>query len=119
MLKTERFLNLQAWQKRKRFLSVAGLTLLAAGMFAMPEFAHAASFSTATQLAKDFVQWLFIDAGPYVFMAVLGLIVVGVTKGWVHMKAGVIAVIACFFFFCVPSAVNYLKQQAATQINNG
>ncbi|EED97299.1 mating pair formation protein [Burkholderia multivorans] len=119
MLKTERFLNLQAWQKRKRFLSVAGLALLAAGVFAMPEFAHAASYDTGTQLAKDFVQWLFIDAGPYVFMAVLGFLVIAVSKGWVHMKAGVIAVIACFVFFCVPSAVVYLKQTAATAINNG
>ncbi|PRH40431.1 mating pair formation protein [Burkholderia vietnamiensis] len=112
--------RMKAGQMRSRAMSVFGLALLASGAFALPQYAHAASsYGTLTQLIKDLVTWLFIDGGPYIFMATLGIICIMVGKGWIHIKSGVITVVVCFLFFCVPAAVVYLKQQAATAINNG
>jgi Mn2+/Fe2+ NRAMP family transporter len=118
MSKVHRLARTKSGQLRRRALSVFGLALLASGALALPQYAYA-GYGTLTQLIKDFVTWLFIDAGPYIFMAALGVICIMVGKGWIHMKAGVITVIVCFCFFCIPTAVVYLKQQAATAINNG
>lgn len=120
MSKVHRLTRTKSGQLRSRAMSVFGLALLASGALALPQYAHAASsYGTLTQLIKDFVTWLFIDGGPYIFMAALGIILLMVGKGWIHMKTGVITVVVCFLFFCVPASVVYLKQQAATAINNG
>lgn len=120
MLKVHQLKRTKSGQLRNRAMSVLGLALLASGALALPQYAHAASnYSTMTQLIKDFVSWLFIDGGPYIFMAALGIICIMVGKGWIHMKTGIITVAVCFFFFCIPAAVVYLKQQAAVAINNG
>jgi hypothetical protein len=71
---------------------------------AFPEFAYAMDYSTGTGLVRDFVSWLFVDAGPYVFMAILGICVLGVPKGWIPMKGAVIAVICSSVFFAVRPA---------------
>ncbi|CAE6843124.1 hypothetical protein R75461_07117 [Paraburkholderia nemoris] len=81
-----------------------------------PEFANAMDYSTGTGLVRDFVSWLFIDAGPYVFMAILGICVLGVPKGWIPMKGAVIAVVCSFVFFAVPSIVRYAASVASSQI---
>jgi hypothetical protein len=83
---------------------------------AFPEFAYAMDYSTGTGLVRDFVSWLFVDAGPYVFMAILGICVLGVPKGWIPMKGAVIAVICSFVFFAVPSIVRYAASVASSQI---
>jgi hypothetical protein len=62
------------------------------------------------------VVWLFVDAGPYVFMAILGIVVVGIPKGWIPMKSGVIAVCTAFFFFMVPTIVRYAASSAGNNI---
>ncbi|EIF32202.1 hypothetical protein BCh11DRAFT_07788 [Burkholderia sp. Ch1-1] len=91
---------------RSQTKSVATLALLfVAAVF--PEYAYAMDYSTGTGLVRDFVSWLFVDAGPYVFMAILGICVLGVPKGWIPMKGAVIAVICSFVFFAVPSIVRY------------
>ncbi|WP_321959248.1 mating pair formation protein [Burkholderia cenocepacia] len=120
MSKLNRLAHAKAGQMRSRALSVIGLGILASGTLALPEYAHAASsYATLTQLIKDLVTWLFIDGGPYIFMAALGIVCIMVGKGWIHIKTGVIMVVVCFLFFCVPASVVYLKQQAAVAINNG
>lgn len=81
-----------------------------------PEYAYAMDYSTGTGLVRDFVSWLFVDAGPYVFMAILGICVLGVPKGWIPMKGAVIAVICSFVFFAVPSIVRYAASVASSQI---
>ncbi|RZF25869.1 mating pair formation protein [Paraburkholderia sp. UYCP14C] len=100
---------------RSRSKSVATLALLfVAAVF--PQFAYAMDYSTGTGLVRDFVSWLFVDAGPYVFMAILGICVLGVPKGWIPMKGAVIAVICSFVFFAVPSIVRYAASVASSQI---
>lgn len=81
-----------------------------------PEYAYAIDYSTVTGLVRDFVVWLFVDAGPYVFMAILGIVVIGIPKGWIPMKTGVIAVCTAFFFFMVPTIVRYAANNAASNI---
>jgi hypothetical protein len=88
--------------------------LFVAALF--PEYAYAVDYSTFTSLARDFVSWLFVDAGPYVFMAILGICVIGVPKGWIPMKSAVIAVVASFFFFAVPTIVRYAATTASSNI---
>ncbi|AOI94135.1 mating pair formation protein [Burkholderia pseudomultivorans] len=118
MSKLQQLTQASAVRRKSRILSVLGLALLAGGAFTVPQYAHAVGYGTFTQLVKDFVTWLFIDGGPFIFMAVLGIIILMVGKGWIHVKTGVIAVVVCFVFFCVPAIVVYLKGQAATAINN-
>lgn len=55
--------------------------LISAALF--PKYAYAADYSTFTGLAGDFVSWLFVDVGPYVFMAIPGICVIGVPKRWI------------------------------------
>jgi hypothetical protein len=81
-----------------------------------PEYAYAIDYQTVTNLFRDFVVWLFVDAGPYVFMAILGIVVVGIPKGWIPMKSGVIAVCTAFFFFMVPTIVRYAASSAGNNI---
>lgn len=81
-----------------------------------PEYAYAMDYSTGTGLFRDFVSWLFIDAGPYLFMGILGICVLGVPKGWIPMKGAVMAVICSFVFFAVPSIVRYAASVASSQI---
>jgi hypothetical protein len=88
--------------------------LLVAAVF--PEYAYAMDYSTFTGLARDFVSWLFVDAGPYLFMAILGVCTLGVPKGWVPMKSAVIAVIVSFVFFAIPAIVRYAATTGASQI---
>ncbi|SAL05225.1 hypothetical protein AWB78_07369 [Caballeronia calidae] len=86
-------------------------------LLCVPELAFAqASFSTGTSLLQAFAQAIFISWGPYIFMIILGVLVVMVGKGWVPMKGAAIAVVCCFCFFCVPTIVRYLATQAAAQI---
>jgi len=100
---------------RSQTRSTATLALLfVAAVF--PEYAYAMDYSTGTGLVRDFVSWLFVDAGPYVFMAILGICVLGVPKGWIPMKGAVIAVICSFVFFAVPSIVRYAASVASSQI---
>ncbi|SAL73273.1 hypothetical protein AWB68_04400 [Caballeronia choica] len=100
---------------RSETRSTATLVLLfVAAVF--PEYAYAMDYSTGTALVRDFVSWLFVDAGPYVFMAILGICVIGVPKGWIPMKSGVVAVICSFVFFAVPSIVRYAASVASSQI---
>ncbi|MGY6157387.1 mating pair formation protein [Paraburkholderia graminis] len=100
---------------RSQTKSVATLALLfVAAVF--PEYAYAMDYSTGTGLVRDFVSWLFVDTGPYVFMAILGICVLGVPKGWIPMKGAVIAVICSFVFFAVPSIVRYAASVASSQI---
>ncbi|MDR6496016.1 hypothetical protein J2797_005941 [Paraburkholderia terricola] len=100
---------------RSQTKSAAMLALLfVAAVF--PEYAYAMDYSTGTGLVRDFVGWLFVDAGPYVFMAILGICVLGVPKGWIPMKGAVIAVICSFVFFAVPSIVRYAASVASSQI---
>lgn len=82
----------------------------------IPDFAYAMDYSTVTGLFRDFVSWLFIDAGPYLFMAILGVVALGVPKGWFPMKSAVIAVLVAFVFFGIPSIVRYAASSAAAQI---
>jgi hypothetical protein len=103
------------WLTRSQTKSAATLALLfVAAVF--PEYAYAMDYSTGTGLVRDFVSWLFVDAGPYVFMAILGICVLGVPKGWIPMKGAVIAVICSFVFFAVPSIVRYAASVASSQI---
>ncbi|OTP78498.1 mating pair formation protein [Caballeronia sordidicola] len=81
-----------------------------------PEYAYAADYSTFTDLLRGFVSWLFVDAGPYIFMAILGICVVGVPKGWVPMKSAVIATVVTFVFFALPTVVRYAATTAASNI---
>jgi hypothetical protein len=81
-----------------------------------PEYAYAADYSTFTDLLRSFVSWLFVDAGPYIFMAILGICVVGVPKGWVPMKSAVIATVVTFVFFALPTIVRYAATTAASNI---
>ncbi|MFL9921923.1 mating pair formation protein [Paraburkholderia fungorum] len=100
---------------RSQTKSAATLSLLfIAAVF--PQYAYAMDYSTGTGLVRDFVSWLFVDAGPYVFMAILGICVLGVPKGWIPMKGAVIAVICSFVFFAVPSIVRYAASVASSQI---
>ncbi|MFM0132576.1 mating pair formation protein [Paraburkholderia sediminicola] len=105
------FCSVDASTSRRMSLLVA---LLCVAVF--PEFAYAMDYSTGTGLVRDFVSWLFVDAGPYVFMAILGICVLGVPKGWIPMKGAVIAVICSFVFFAVPSIVRYAASVASSQI---
>lgn len=93
-----------------------GIVIAMVGLFLTPEMAYAVSYDTAKQLLRDFASFLFVDAGPYIFMIAFGIVLVGVGKGWIPVKSGVIIVVVCFAFFAVPTMVNYLKQQAASQI---
>jgi hypothetical protein len=96
---------------RRHGATLAGLLLC------VPELAFAqAGYSTGTSLLQAFAQAIFISWGPYIFMIILGVLVVMVGKGWVPMKGAAIAVVACFCFFCVPTIVRYLATQAAAQI---
>jgi hypothetical protein len=88
--------------------------LFATALF--PEYAYAADYSTFTDLLRSFVSWLFVDAGPYIFMAILGICVVGVPKGWVPMKSAVIATVVTFVFFALPTIVRYAATTAASNI---
>ncbi len=49
-------------------------------------------------------------------MAILGICVIGVPKGWIPMKSAVIAVVASFFFFAVPTIVRYAATTASSNI---
>ncbi|HGO6128845.1 mating pair formation protein [Burkholderia cepacia] len=114
---TLQFRALAVYQKHQRTLSECISMIVAAVLVGvLPTTAHAADYSTATGLFKAFLQWIFFDGGPYIWMAVLGIMVVAFSKGWVQMKAAVIAVAACFVFFCVPSIVRYMSQQAAASL---
>jgi hypothetical protein len=88
--------------------------LFVAALF--PEYAYAVDYSTFTGLARDFVSWLFVDAGPYIFMAILGICVIGVPKGWVPMKSAVIATVVAFVFFAIPTIVRYAATTASSSI---
>ncbi|NTZ86165.1 mating pair formation protein [Burkholderia metallica] len=118
MLTTLQYRLLAIYQPRQRALREC-VSVIAAGVLVgvMPMTAHAAAdYSTATGLFKAFLQWIFFDGGPYIWMTVLGIMVIAFSKGWVQMKAAVIAVAACFVFFCVPSIVRYMSQQAAASL---
>jgi hypothetical protein len=100
---------------RSQTRSAAMLALLfVAALF--PEYAYAVDYSTFTGLARDFVSWLFVDAGPYIFMAILGICVIGVPKGWVPMKSAVIATVVAFVFFAIPTIVRYAATTASSNI---
>lgn len=104
-------------RKEVQSMAVAmGFTLALLGLFTAPEMAYAVSYDTAVQLLKEFTRFLFVDAGPYIFMIAFGIVLVGVGKGWIPVKAGVVIVIVCFAFFAVPTIVRNLQQQAASQI---
>ncbi|QCP55118.1 hypothetical protein FAZ95_38995 [Trinickia violacea] len=72
--------------------------------------------STITTLLQTLAQAIFVSYGPYIFMIVLGILVIMVAKGWVPMKGAVIAAVACFVFFMVPSLVRYAASIAQAQI---
>ena len=94
----------------------AGWAMTFIGLVALPEMAWAISYDTIVQLLRDFVRMLFVDAGPYIFMAAFGVSLVGIGKGWIPVKAGVILIVVCFCFFAVPAGVRYLQQQASLSI---
>jgi hypothetical protein len=91
--------------------------ILAGLLMSAPELAFAqASYDTGTSLLHDFVYAIFVSWGPYIYMGVLGLLVLMVGKGWMPLKGALIAVVACFVFFCVPTIVRYMATKAAAQI---
>jgi hypothetical protein len=107
--------NFVSSMSRSQVKSTALVSMLfVAALF--PEYAYAADYSTFTGLARDFVSWLFVDAGPYIFMAILGICVIGVPKGWVPMKSAVIATVVSFVFFAIPTIVRYAATTAASNI---
>ncbi|WP_244098426.1 mating pair formation protein [Burkholderia ambifaria] len=118
MVITLQYRVLAIYQKRPRALREC-ISMIVAGVLVgvLPATAYAdADYSTATGLFKAFLQWIFFDGGPYIWMAVLAVMVIAFGKGWVQMKAAVIAVGTCFLFFCVPSIVRSLSQHAAASL---
>ncbi|WP_257977921.1 mating pair formation protein [Burkholderia gladioli] len=117
LVTTLQFRALAVYQKHQRTMRECISVIVAAALVgALPMTAHAADYSTATGIVKGFLQWIFFDGGPYIWMAVLAIMVIAFAKGWVQMKAAVIAVATCFVFFCIPSIVRYGAQQAATSL---
>ncbi|AJW93626.1 putative membrane protein (plasmid) [Burkholderia gladioli] len=108
---------LAIYQKHQRMVREI-ISMFVACIFigAMPMTAYAADYSTATGILKAFLQWIFFDGGPYIWMAIAGVLVLGVPKGWVQMKTAVITIIVCFVFFCIPAIVRYMSQQAAASL---
>ncbi|MCA8325936.1 MULTISPECIES: hypothetical protein [Burkholderia] len=108
---------LAVYQKRQRMLRECISMIVACVLVgAMPMTAYAADYSTATGIVKAFLQWIFFDGGPYIWMAISAILVIGVPKGWVQMKTAVITIITCFVFFCIPAIVRYMSQQAAASL---
>lgn len=100
----------------QRRLTPALLPILALAAALVPELAFAQSYTQYTGFLREFARWIFIDAGPYIFMIILAISVVCVAKGWLQMKTAVIAVIAAVFFFGIPAVVRTMAQQAASNI---
>ncbi|WP_124702395.1 mating pair formation protein [Burkholderia cenocepacia] len=109
---------LAIYQKRQRMLNELISMIVACTLVgAMPMTAYAAAdYSTATGIFKAFLQWMFFDGGPYIWMAISAVLVLGVPKGWVQMKTAVITICTCFVFFCIPSIVRYMSNQAAASL---